>query len=327
MAGKGGGGAWKVAYADFVTAMMAFFMVMWITAQNKAVKESIAQYFQNPLGTVKEPWATSVHGIEGASAPTEFEGQQAGPNGTDMPGVGDVVPGAEGDVANGLPLTLRIFERLDRTRDVGTLVLFADWSAELDDEARQQLRALAPQLIGKPNKIELRGHADLFAAAERPDGDVWALCLARCQTVMKFLIDLGIEKERIRLSQDGTHEPYSKDERLRFRRLNSRVEVFAVSEFSHDHKKTVDDRAGDFVEAGKAPANPHDHAPQPAAKALDHGGGHGGGHGSSHGHEKAADTGHGKSVPAHATGHESKAAPVKHAAETKKPSGHGAKSH
>ena len=36
MAGKGGG-AWKVAYADFVTAMMAFFLVMWITAQSKQV--------------------------------------------------------------------------------------------------------------------------------------------------------------------------------------------------------------------------------------------------------------------------------------------------
>ena len=50
MAGKGGG-AWKVAYADFVTAMMAFFLVMWITAQNKPVKEAIAQYFNDPTGT------------------------------------------------------------------------------------------------------------------------------------------------------------------------------------------------------------------------------------------------------------------------------------
>ena len=47
MAGKGGG-AWKVAYADFVTAMMAFFMVMWITAQSKPVKQAIAEYFSHP---------------------------------------------------------------------------------------------------------------------------------------------------------------------------------------------------------------------------------------------------------------------------------------
>jgi chemotaxis protein MotB len=42
------GGAWKVAYADFVTAMMAFFLVMWLVGQSKGVKASIASYFRNP---------------------------------------------------------------------------------------------------------------------------------------------------------------------------------------------------------------------------------------------------------------------------------------
>ena len=49
MAGKGGG-AWKVAYADFVTAMMAFFLVMWIVAQDTKVKEAIEHYFVTPMG-------------------------------------------------------------------------------------------------------------------------------------------------------------------------------------------------------------------------------------------------------------------------------------
>ncbi len=47
-----GGGAWKVAYADFVTAMMAFFLVMWITSQNDDVKKAIGGYFQDPWGIV-----------------------------------------------------------------------------------------------------------------------------------------------------------------------------------------------------------------------------------------------------------------------------------
>lgn len=49
MAG-GGGGAWKVAYADFVTAMMAFFMVMWLVSQDQKVKDSVARYFVDPVG-------------------------------------------------------------------------------------------------------------------------------------------------------------------------------------------------------------------------------------------------------------------------------------
>jgi flagellar motor protein MotB len=43
------GGAWKVAYADFVTAMMAFFLVMWLVGQSDAVKQSVSGYFRDPV--------------------------------------------------------------------------------------------------------------------------------------------------------------------------------------------------------------------------------------------------------------------------------------
>ena len=52
---KGGGGSWKVAYADFVTAMMAFFLVMWIGAQDVKVRQSVANYFVDPAGVNKKP--------------------------------------------------------------------------------------------------------------------------------------------------------------------------------------------------------------------------------------------------------------------------------
>lgn len=47
------GGAWKVAYADFVTAMMAFFLVMWIVGLSKPVREAVAAYFRDPTGFMK----------------------------------------------------------------------------------------------------------------------------------------------------------------------------------------------------------------------------------------------------------------------------------
>jgi chemotaxis protein MotB len=50
--GHGGhGGAWKVAYADFVTAMMAFFMVMWLMGSDAETKAAVEGYFKNPGGT------------------------------------------------------------------------------------------------------------------------------------------------------------------------------------------------------------------------------------------------------------------------------------
>jgi flagellar motor protein MotB len=59
VAGKGGG-SWKVAYADFVTAMMAFFLVMWIGAQDVKVRQSVANYFVDPSGVSKSPKSAGV---------------------------------------------------------------------------------------------------------------------------------------------------------------------------------------------------------------------------------------------------------------------------
>ena len=48
------GGAWKVAYADFVTAMMALFIVLWLMNTSKPVQEAISGYFRDPSGTAKK---------------------------------------------------------------------------------------------------------------------------------------------------------------------------------------------------------------------------------------------------------------------------------
>src|SRR5436305_14381487 len=69
----GGGGAWKVAYADFVTAMMAFFLVMWITGQSKPVKQAVAQYFEDPLGMDRGSRSTSLQGPEDSTTVGAFE--------------------------------------------------------------------------------------------------------------------------------------------------------------------------------------------------------------------------------------------------------------
>jgi hypothetical protein len=48
------GGSWKVAYADFVTAMMAFFLVMWILGMDENVRKAIEEYFSTPVGMRQE---------------------------------------------------------------------------------------------------------------------------------------------------------------------------------------------------------------------------------------------------------------------------------
>jgi flagellar motor protein MotB len=74
MAAKGGG-AWKVAYADFVTAMMAFFLVMWICNQDQKIRKAVSDYFGDPLavnqGTSKSPYRTGAlfEGLQTGSIP------------------------------------------------------------------------------------------------------------------------------------------------------------------------------------------------------------------------------------------------------------------
>jgi flagellar motor protein MotB len=70
---QGGGGAWKVAYADFVTAMMAFFLVMWICAQDQKIKQAIARYFITPMG-IAETGASKKPNQTGAIFPRPTSG-------------------------------------------------------------------------------------------------------------------------------------------------------------------------------------------------------------------------------------------------------------
>jgi len=71
VAGGGGhhGGSWKVAYADFVTAMMAFFMVMWILGMDDKTKQAIEGYFANPVG-YKKGFGAGSSPLSTGSAPT-----------------------------------------------------------------------------------------------------------------------------------------------------------------------------------------------------------------------------------------------------------------
>jgi chemotaxis protein MotB len=221
MAGKGGG-AWKVAYADFVTAMMAFFLVMWIVAQNKPVKEAVAQYFKDPLGTAGNP-----------SGPRSPFGPGGGLPDLKAPSKG--APGKGGAPLEGSPE--------GEPSLVGARVTFAEDSAELSDEARQRLEEMAAVLAGKPNKIEIRGHA---TGRPLPAGssyaDAWQLSYARCYATFMFLQRQGVEPNRMRLSQAGSYEPVSLPDRDDWAAENSRVEVFMLGEFVRGVNRRRKDR-------------------------------------------------------------------------------------
>jgi chemotaxis protein MotB len=124
------------------------------------------------------------------------------------------------------------------------MLLFSTDSVALDEKSRAHLDEIVPAMIGKPNKIEIRGHSSGRALpASGEFKSVWGLCFARCQAVMDYLRDHGIKAERMRLSQAGPYEPQSEDGGPGLPAENSRVEVYMLSEY-------VDDLQGPGIEDG-----------------------------------------------------------------------------
>lgn len=201
-----GGGAWKVAYADFVTAMMAFFMVMWLTGQKEGVKEAVAGYFREPFATYKS--------------------HQKGAAATAKP----VIDPMFGHTAQ--PQKRRLAISGDMT-DYQFTILFPDGLAELEADQLKSIREFSPIMSGKLNRIEVRAHCIRSPLPPNsPFEDHWAMCFARCQRVAAELERLGIEPERIRLSQAEGNEPLAANLTPDELKLNSRVDVILLPDLA-----------------------------------------------------------------------------------------------
>jgi len=185
-----GGGAWKVAYADFVTAMMAFFMVMWLVGQSDKTKEAIAHHFNDPFSRESDQEGTAHQKPPRHPAPARITKR----------------PEHEKE-AGGSHSVLLTSQGGQRT-SIGMVVHFDDDAVELDAEAHRRLEEIVPLLIGKPQKIEVRGHSSRRPVpADSPFPDHWRLSYERCLVVMNELEKLGIPRDRIRLSQAAGNEP------------------------------------------------------------------------------------------------------------------------
>ncbi|HEV8002136.1 MAG TPA: flagellar motor protein MotB [Planctomycetaceae bacterium] len=231
MAGKGGG-AWKVAYADFVTAMMAFFLVMWIVGQSKPVKQAVAQYFEDPLGVDQGSRSTSLQGPEDSTTIGAFESGLGPARGLAMAQNKAVGRRNMVGVAARKPPHVVIFRHFNRTYSVGTVLQFGQDTAALDSAAKERLDNLLPLVMGKPNKIEVRVYAPRQALPKGGTfGESWQLARDRALATMKYLTEHGISPDRLRLSQDGALEPDTLYTGEKKQVPNARVEIFALDEY------------------------------------------------------------------------------------------------
>jgi chemotaxis protein MotB len=226
-----GGGAWKVAYADFVTAMMAFFLVMWITSQNDDVKKAIGGYFNDPWGSFSENTVPTVKSPAGLKGDAPFADSASGILPQRWPqSNSDNATDKQAGAASVWQQKQNV-HLLAADRNLPALVVtFGESSAELSKEAQKRLSDLLPALVGKQNRIELRSHSTRRPlSANGPYKDHWQLCFERSQQTKKFLLKQGVEEDRIRLSQSASFEPLTTRLETSWQNENNCVEVFVLT--------------------------------------------------------------------------------------------------
>ena len=229
-AGHGGhhGGAWKIAYADFVTAMMAFFLLMWLLGStDDATKKGISEYFQDPFGvnikSTGEGIADRNSIVQGGGS--DLTNKDAGEThkGEDVPPPAEVVEKlAEIQEQKKLEeLQEKIEEMvqanpslaeykdqitLERTPeglkiqiiDAKNRPMFKLARSSIEDYAQTILRALAPVINELPNKVSINGHTDALPYPDNKSGySNWELSTDRANVARHELTLGGLAEEKV----------------------------------------------------------------------------------------------------------------------------------
>jgi chemotaxis protein MotB len=205
------GGAWKVAYADFVTAMMALFIVLWLLTQSdQASKEKIAEYFR----TGALPGGALLIGKPGGNSPPQpINLFPDGPGTTSAASETKEMKAVAAAVkrmlarSKGNPSTTQVGKHVRvRVVNEGALIelveggdnfLFNVASAELKPGAIEILDQLAPMLAELDNKIEIHGHTDARPFPPGSKQTNWQLSFERGDQARRVLEEKGIEKGKI----------------------------------------------------------------------------------------------------------------------------------
>jgi chemotaxis protein MotB len=192
--GHGGhhGGAWKVAYADFVTAMMALFIVLWLMNSSKQVQEAVGGYFKDPTGTSKMV-------------------------GTDMQGAGESFALSREDMPKlkeELQKAIRHIDNFEKLKDQIEMTVtaeglriellesepgtfFESGSPVPSANGRELLIALAGELGKLPNKISLEGHTDAKPFVGGTTYGNWELSADRANAARRLMQQNGVRQDQV----------------------------------------------------------------------------------------------------------------------------------
>jgi chemotaxis protein MotB len=185
------GGAWKVAYADFVTAMMALFIVLWLLSASEKVQKAVGGYFQDPTGKGRQT-GTSTAGMGETLTLTKDQLQQIKDK---LEQAMKQMPTFK-DMQNQIKMTITAEGlRIDLLETKGGL-FFANGDPRPTGPGGDLLKVLATELAKLPNKIVIEGHTDSTPYG-RADYSNWELSADRANAARRILTDSGLDPARI----------------------------------------------------------------------------------------------------------------------------------
>ena len=190
------GGAWKVAYADFVTAMMAFFMVMWLLGSDEETKAAVSKYFNDPLGV--EPGSSNAKEVSGRNPGGNFESEEQ------IRAINDITELNKPEIPTPVHLEEHkilsqmvdmVFEgsafSVETTADyvkfeVPGAIIFQPNSVQISLEGRRYLAKLSPVIKDYLGFVTVTGHSD--DVKYEGQSDLWNLSFKRALSVRDYLV-------------------------------------------------------------------------------------------------------------------------------------------
>ncbi|WP_020565752.1 flagellar motor protein MotB [Methylosarcina fibrata] len=292
---KGGhghhGGAWKLAYADFVTAMMAFFLLMWLLGTTEpSIRQGIADYFTDPwrpslAGGANTGDATSL--IQGGGQDvTQSEGQVKLTNEGKQQTVADASDNDTDEEAERLDINhlKKLKEKIDNLIETNPLLnqfksqlkidftteglriqiidkekkaMFNTASARMEPYAAQILDQLAPVINELPNRISVSGHTDSVPFPGNGEGYTnWELSADRSNAARKELVRGGLKDEKI-IRVVGLASSVHLDRDDPYNPMNRRISIIVLNKKTEEgivNSANLDDFTEDLLKKNTPPA-------------------------------------------------------------------------
>jgi len=278
-AGHGGahGGSWKVAYADFVTAMMAFFLLLWLISMVSEDKRArVSQYFKhfslfdkggqtfmldNQIIKSNIDVVDTEDAGENSSAQDKANtsdvnpmGNTSGPNDAQKNTVDSIKEKLKGEIELKLAnmkdqVLVDIYDgavRIEIIDKKGGTVMFNSGSKEMTEEGKKALRVIAGSIKDVQGSIAIEGHTDAATYAGSQYSN-WELSTERASAARKELENSGMSPDKlIRVAGYAATDPLIKEDALDPRNRRISIRVFPDEGGTSTNNPTQDTRQEKF---------------------------------------------------------------------------------